>query len=285
MDDYEEVFEESDHNYGPNENIKWNISHPAEAIGIRVHFDKFITENNADKLYLGPSNETCSVNYAEQYSGVHSSSWSEFIPTNSCNSITLRFTSNTNNHNYGFKIDKYQIINSSCQSQGICPADYFGNNSCFINDSLLNSKLNSLNSCQKYIILDADFSGGFINEISNENTLIITSTNQTEFNVIDIPYESSCFFHNLQELFCYTGTDINRDGFNSMEEIFINTNTTTVQRSRIIENPIHPCFFRGNNISQFIFSAIHNTSFSQIGSSYRYNFSISGISYVNSVNL
>jgi hypothetical protein len=272
------------HDYNSYENIYWNITHD-NASAVRVHFSLFETEYNQDYLYLSQSDTVSGINFDKKISGNRGLNfWSDYIPTFN-DSIHLRFTSTLSNHDYGFQIDKYQIINGSSQSQGICPSGYYQNQSNFINSSILNQKISEINCSKKYLFFDSDYSGGLLSNIIDENTFAMSSTNSNEFNILDNNLYSGCFSRYLFNSFDFSLVDTNFDGFNSYQEIFDYVNLSTIQRSAQIQHSIYPQIYNGNSNQNFIFPSIFNTSYSIIGNNLNYSFSIDGIFRTQDVNL
>ncbi len=287
------------HDYNSYLNLNWNITHPSDALAIRVHFSKFQTENYYDYLDLGNLSAVGSPIYQERYTGnMGEDFWSGYIPTEN-NGISLNFRSNTLTTDWGFQIDKYQILNKSSESQGISPYNFdiseISGLSNFINGSLLAQQIQNLSGSQKYVFLDSSFSGGVLDEFTDNNIIIMTSTNTFEFNIEDENSQSGCFSQFLLEglntdqyNFLITNEiDSNNDGFNSIKEIFIYSNNSTVQRSQDISEKriIHPQFYNQNDYDTFIFPAIFNANFIVSGINLNYNFTIDGISYIDSINL
>ena len=287
------------HDYDSYLNLNWNITHPDDALAIRVHFTKFQTENYYDYLDLGNLSAVGSSIYEERYTGdMGEDFWSGYIPTED-NEISLNFRSNTLTTDWGFQIDKYQILNESSVSQGISPYNFdiseISSPSNFINGSLLAQQIQNLSGSQKYVFLDSSFSGGILDKFTDNNIVIMTSTDTFEFNIEDDNSQSGCFSQFLLEglntdqynFLITNDIDSNSDGFNSIEEIYIYSNDSTVQRSQDISEKriIHPQFLNQNNFNTFIFPAIFNANFNITGINLDYNFSMDGISYIDSINL
>ncbi|TFG17819.1 MAG: hypothetical protein EU530_10105 [Promethearchaeota archaeon] len=273
---------ETPHNYEDDSHLYWHINHTGAA-GIRVHYSQFVTEESIDFVQLGNISEVISSNNQEFYSGTYTTDiWSGYIPGDN---LTVYFHSDSQNNEYGFQIDKYQILNESSLSQGICPYGYFENHSLFINETTLGDKLDSIVCDQQYIILDSSFSGGMIPTLESSNRIILTATDENEFNIENNDALAGCltgyfrqFMNNLES------ADIDGDDATSIEEIFNSTTGETHSKSIDIGFEINPQISDPDINYTYLYPSF-TWNYSITGTSIMYEVHLDGIHFVSDINV
>jgi hypothetical protein len=193
----------------------WSISHP-EALYMRIHFQRFETEDYWDYMLCGNWGVTQGYYYEEFSGNLGYNFWSSYIPTSH---YYIRFISDETYNDWGFKIDKYEAILED-GTHYLCSQDSIPNNpSSYYLDSLLNSKLDNITCKDKYVILDSCNSGGMIPEVQDIGRYIMTACRGTEESLESSELEHGVFTNYFLESY-NNAEDLNQDGVVSMEECY-----------------------------------------------------------------
>ena len=208
---------ETMHPYFNNYDQIWSVSHPG-AIAMRVHFTQFSTQVNNDYALCGSWSVTQGYAYEKLSGYLGTNFWSSYILVSR---YYIRFISDSTNPfpYYGFKIDKYEAILED-GTHYLCSYDSIPSNpSAYYMDTLLDSKLDSINCADKYVVLDSCNSGGLIPEVQDIGRYIMTACRGTEESLEDPLLEHGIFTNFLLES-KDNANDENGDDVISMEECY-----------------------------------------------------------------
>ncbi|KKN37132.1 hypothetical protein LCGC14_0766600 [marine sediment metagenome] len=277
---------ESLHPYWNNYDQIWSISHPG-AIQIRVHFERFQTESVNDYALLGGWGVTQGY-YDEMLTGnLGYNFWSSYIPVSR---YYIRFISDSSNFNpfldYGFKIDKYEAILED-GTHFLSSYDSIPNNpSANYIDTLLDSKLDSLNCSDKYVILDSCNSGGLIPEVQDIGRYIMTACSSSEESLEIIYLEHGIFTNYLLES-QGNANDLNGDGVLSLEEIYsyVYSNTVSYSGSFGSEYTYHPQESDGIIGESVLYPSIGSVSINSVDNQLFYSFYLYGHGLLRTLNI
>jgi hypothetical protein len=271
---------ESPHNYPNYYDKTWSIRHSGASY-MRVHFYRLSTESGYDYILCGDRSVRTGW-YYELYSGNYGYDfWSYYIPIDR---YYIRLISDNIITDYGYKIDKYEAIMDDgthylCSYDSIpsSPENYYI-------DDLLDSKLNNLNSSEKYVIVDSCHSGGLIPEIQQIGRYIMTACEDDEFSLEDPGLQHGIFSNFFLESIIQA-SDSNGDGVLSMEEYYDYTRANTISYSSSVGYTHHP--MESDNIPG---ETILNTSFGSIQldqsiNSLDYSFAMHGTGLINELKV
>ena len=203
------------HPYWNNYDQIWSVSHP-EAVSMRVHFERFQTEANYDYALCGDWSVSQGYYYEMLTGNLGNNFWSGYIPGSR---YYIRFISDSSNTGYGFSIDRYEAILED-GTHYLCSYDSIPSNpSAYYMDTLLDSKLNSINCADKYVVLDSCNSGGLIPEVQDIGRYIMTACRATEESLETSLLEHGIFTYFLLES-KENANDENGDGVISIEECY-----------------------------------------------------------------
>lgn len=263
---------ESPHNYPNNYDNTWSISHPG-ADYMRVHFVRFDSENYYDYALVGDSDVAAGYYYEEFTGDYDGDFWSAYIPVSN---YYIRFVSDSSGTDYGFKIDKYEVLkdlNTHYINSYDSIPDSPSNN--YI-DTLIDSKLDNINASEKYIIIDSCNSGGFIPEVQEIGRYIMTASAADEESLEVTSLEHGLFTYYLLEA-KNNATDMNGDGVLSMEEIYSYTYSQTVSESSSLGSIHHPQQYDGISGEAVLFPALGSVLLDATGNTLFYSFNLYGI--------
>ncbi|MFW9819214.1 MAG: caspase family protein, partial [Candidatus Thorarchaeota archaeon] len=273
---------DSPHPYSNYYDNTWSIYHPNAAY-IRVYFDHFDTEYDYDWVYLGDSDIAYGYAY-EGYSGYSTGFWSGWIPLLDDNSIYIRFISDYSVTEWGFSIDRYEVMKYDgthylCSYDSIpsTPSNYYL-------DSLINSKLDAMNAAEKYVITDACNSGGIIPEVQDVGRYIMTACADEEFSLEDPTLQHGVFTNYFLESISLA-TDTNGDGVRSMEECYSYIYSNTVSFSGSLGYTHHPQEYDGISGESVLSTAFGALSLVPTGNSLSYSFNMYGIGLIEDLIL
>ncbi len=273
---------ETPHNYNDNSHLYWHINHTG-ADGIRVHYSQFVTEQNFDFVQMGNLSEVKTTNYQEFYTGTYTMIFGQ--GTYPGDNLTIHFHSDNQNSGYGFQIDKYQILNESSTSQGICPYGYFENHSLFINETLLDEKLDAIACDTQYLIFDSSFSGGMIPTLEDSNRLILTATNATEFNIENEDMLAGSLTGYFRQYMNNLGSaDMDGNNATSQEEIFNKTISDAHDKSVEIGFEINPQLSDPHVNESYMYPSF-TWEYEIVGNELIYNISTDGIHRIGDLNI
>ncbi len=273
---------QSSHPYSNNYDNTWSIYYP-DAAYMRVHFAQFETESGYDDVYVGDTYIADGYAYYDYY-GYHSAFWSGWVPILSDHRIYIRLITDVSETYYGFRIDSYEVetytgVHYLCSYDSIpnSPQNYY-------DDALLNSKLNSLNCAEKYVILDSCMSGGFIPEVQSIGRYIMTACSDDETSLEDPSLQNGVFsYYYLRSL--VSATDTNGDGVKSMEECFSYAYSNTVSRSQSMDSIYHPQKYDGIAGEAVLYQSLGSKSYSIVGNILSYSFYIYGTGAIKTINI
>ncbi|MBY8985463.1 MAG: caspase family protein [Candidatus Lokiarchaeota archaeon] len=262
---------ETPHPY-PNyyDNI-WSISRTG-AVYMRVHFYRFDCEYYYDYALCGDS-DVASGWYYEEYSGNYGYNfWSAYLPVSR---YYIRFVSDNTITDYGFKIDKYEAILDD-GTHYLCSYDSIPDSpSNYYIDSLIDSKLDSINSTEKYVVVDSCHSGGVIPEVQEIGRYIMTACEDDESSLETSSLQHGVFSYYFLHSKEYA-TDTNGDGVTSMEECYSYVYSNTVSYSGSLGYTHHPQQSDGINGAAVLYTTFGSVSFTPIGNSLSYSFILYG---------
>ncbi|MFW9881275.1 MAG: caspase family protein, partial [Candidatus Thorarchaeota archaeon] len=167
------LYVQSPHPYPDYYDYTWWVS-STDAAYIRVHFELFDLQTGSDYLYIGDTWITEGY-YYQELTGQGTDFWSDWIPVQNDNRIYLRMITDSSNDDYywGFRVDQIQVKRYS-NPHYLCPYDSIPNNpGKYYLDSLLNTKLDSLDCENKYVVIDACNSGGLFPELEDTNHFLM----------------------------------------------------------------------------------------------------------------
>ena len=265
---------DSPHPYINNYDNMWSILH-SDAAYMRVHFDAFDLENTYDYVYLG---DTDLVNdwYYEDYTGYYGSGfWSGWIPLLSDNSLYIRMITDFSETRQGFSIDQYEVevyngTHFLCSYDSI-PYDP----TYFYLDTYLDSKLDTLNCNETFVILDACNTGGMIPEVQDIGRYIMTACSDDESSLESSGLEHGVFTNYFLES-VNNSVDTNGDGVNSLEEMYSYTYSNTVSYSISLGYPHHPQEDDGILGESVLETTFGSLFFNQTANSLNFSFSLYG---------
>ncbi|MFX1589294.1 MAG: caspase family protein, partial [Promethearchaeota archaeon] len=252
---------ESLHPYWNDYDQIWSVSHP-EAIYMRAHFERFQTEPDYDFLLCGGWGVTQGYYYELLTGDLGYNFWSNYIPVSN---YFIRFISDSSNPYpyYGFKIDKYEAILED-GTHYLCSYDSIPSNpSAYYMDSLIDSKLDSLNCADKYVVVDACNSGGLIPEVQDIGRYIMTACENDEESLETPSLEHGIFTYYLLES-QENADDQNEDGVISMEECYdyVYSNTVSHSGSYGSEYRYHPQEYDGISGESVLYPSIGSVNIS-----------------------
>ncbi len=273
---------DSPHPYPNYYDNTWSIYHPNAAY-IRVYFDHFDTEYDYDWVYLGDSDIVYDYVY-EGYSGYSTGFWSGWIPLLSDNRIYIRLISDYSITEWGFSIDRYEVMTYDgthylCSYDSIpsTPSNYYL-------DSLINTRLDAMNAAEKYIITDSCHSGGIIPEVQDVGRYIMTACDDEEFSLEDPTLQHGVFTNYFLDSI-NLATDSNGDGVRSMEECYSYAYSNTVSYSGSLGYTHHPQEYDGISGQSVLSTAFGALSLVPIGNSLSYSFNMHGTGLLEELKL
>ncbi len=273
---------DSPHPYSNDYDNTWSIYHPNAAY-IRVYFDQLDTEYDYDWVYLGDTDIVDDWIY-EGYSGYSSGFWSGWIPLLSDNRIYIRFISDYSNTDWGFSIDKYEVLTYN-GTQYLCSYDSIPSspNNYYL-DTLIDSKLDAMNAAEKYIITDACHSGGVIPEVQGAGRYIMTACGDEEFSLEDSILQHGVFTSYFLDSI-NLATDSNGDGVRSMEECYSYAYSNTVSYSESLGYTHHPQQYDGISGENVLTTAFGALSLVPSGNSLSYSFNMYGVGLIEDLKI
>ncbi len=262
---------ETSHPYSNNYDHIWSISRTGAAY-MRVHFYRFDCEYYYDYALCGDS-DVASGWYYEAYSGNYGYNfWSAYIPVSR---YYIRFVSDYSITGYGFKIDKYEAILDD-GTHYLCSYDSIPNSpSNYYIDSLIDSKLDSINSTEKYVVVDSCYSGGVIPEVQEIGRYIMTACEDDESSLETSSLQHGVFSYYFLRSKEYA-TDTNGDGVISMEECYSYVYSNTVSYSGSLGYTHHPQQYDGITGPAVLYTTFGSVSLTPIGNSLSYSFILYG---------
>ncbi|MEJ2251335.1 MAG: caspase family protein, partial [Candidatus Lokiarchaeota archaeon] len=273
---------ESLHPYWDNYDQIWSVSHPG-ALYMRVHFERFQTEDFYDYALCGGWDVTRGYYYEKLSGNLGYNFWSSYIPVSR---YYLRFFSDDSITNYGFKIDKYEAIMED-GTHYLCSFDSIPNNpSAYYTDTLLDQKLDSIICSDKYIILDSCNSGGIIPEVQDIGRYIMTACRGTEESLETPSLEHGIFTNFLLES-KENANDENSDGVISIEECYsyVHSKTRSYSGSFGSEYRYSPQESDGINGEAVLYPAIGGVTLNRIGNQLSYSFTLYGHGKIKVLNM
>lgn len=272
----------SPHPYSNNYDRTWSIYHE-DAAYIRVHFNRFELEYSYDYVLLGDTDIVDDWCY-EYYTGIRSSFWSGWIPLMSDNKVYIRMITDYSITDWGFSIDKYEVIKYN-GTQYLCSYDSIPSNpENYYFDSLIDSKLDSLGCSEQYVILDSCHSGGIIPEIQENDRYIMTACLSDEFSLESPNLEHGIFTNYFLESFDYA-EDSNGDGVKSMEELYTYTRSQTISYSQSMGYRHHPQESDGMPGSNVLYPSIGSLDININNNNLSYSFSLYGNGQIENLKL
>jgi len=272
---------ETPHPYSNNYDNIWSVSHTGAAY-MRVHFYRFVSEYGYDGALCGDSS-VASGYYYDIYSGNYGYNfWSAYIPVNR---YYIRFISDyIYSDYYGFKIDKYEAILDD-GTHYLCSYDSIPDNpDNYYLDTLLDSKLDTLNCSKKYVIMDSCHSGGMIPEVQDIGRYIMTACDHDESSLESTALHNGVFsYYFLNSL--DNATDTNGDGVISMEECFSYTYSNTVSYSGSLGYTHHPQEYDGITGESVLYPSFGSVSFNLSGNELSYFFKMYGNGLIEQLSI
>lgn len=274
----------SPHPYPNSYDRTWLIS-ATNAAYIRVHFSDFQLESGYDYLFIGDTFIT--IDYYYQYlTGYGTNFWSDWIPVLNDNSLYLRMITDSSITDWGFRIDQVEVMRYSdphylCSYDSIpsSPANYYI-------DTHLDSKLDSLNCDNKYVILDSCNSGGMIPESQEDNRFIMTACKAGQFSMEEPALDHGIFTYYLLNSLD-NANDQNGDGVTSMEECFsyIYSATRSYSSSYGPGVQYHPQLYDGIEGQSVLYTSIGSLSYKFAENRLYYSFYLHGTGNLNMLNI
>ncbi len=262
---------ETPHPYPNDYDNIWSVSRTGAAY-MRVHFFRFDCEYGYDYALCGDS-DVASGWYYEAYSGNYGYNfWSAYIPVSR---YYIRFISDYSITDYGFRIDKYEAILDD-GTHYLCSYDSIPDSPCnYYIDSLIDSKLDIINSNEKYVVVDSCYSGGIIPEVQQIGRYIMTACADDESSL-----ETSNLHHGVFSYYFLHSkefaTDTNGDGVISMEECYSYVYSNTVSYSGSLGYTHHPQQYDGITGPAVLYTTFGSVSFAPLGNSLSYSFILYG---------
>ena len=273
---------DSPHNYPNYYDHTWSIYYP-DAAYMRVHFDHFDLEYGYDYVFLGDS-DLVDGWYYEAYTGYSTGFWSGWIPLLSDNRIYIRMLTDNIITEWGFSIDKYEVMTYS-DEHFLCSYDSIPSSpENYLTDTLLDAKLDALNCDEKYIVLDACNTGGIIPEVQGNGRYIITACREDEFSLED-PTLQHGVFTNYFLSSLDSASDSNGDGVRSMEERFTYTYSNTVSYSGSLGYTHHPQEYDGIAGESVLATTFGSVSLDPITNGISYSFNLYGIGQIQALRV
>jgi hypothetical protein len=234
---------ESDHPYANDEDIYYDPIHVHGADGIRVHFTQINMEAEYDYVYTG--DPAFLVDYADDsFTGSYTDVWSAWTIGDS---IQVELMSDADNTEWGFAIDKYQVMTIAKDPEIILyddlSADYGWGHQ-------LDAYFDALPAKEIYFVADSCFSGGFTDALSAPNRVILTACLFNETSIEDSDRQQGCFTYYFLNAFgrsssgkgAYLAVDDNFDGIISWDELSSYCITNTYTRSNSLLAPHTPAY-------------------------------------------
>ena len=274
----------SPHPYPNNYDRTWYIT-ASDAAYIRVHFSDFDLEYDYDYLYLGDAMISQGY-YYDSYTGYETDFWSDWIPVLNDNRIYLRMISDYSISYYGFRIDRIEVIRYS-NPHFLCPYDSIPSNpSNYYLDTLLDTKLDSLNCDNIYTIIDACNSGGLIPEAQGSDRFIMTACRDGQVSYEDHSLRNGIFSYYLINSLD-NANDQNSDGVISMEEIFsyVSSGTQSYSGSYGPGYQCHPQISDGISGQAVLYPSVGSVNINSVGHQLYYSFYLYGHGILRTLNL
>jgi len=187
---------------------------------------------------------------------------------------------------WGFQIDQIEVMSYS-NPHYLCSYDSIPSSpSNYYLDSLLGSKLDSLNCDYKYVVIDACNSGGMIPEAQDTNYFIMTACTGGQFCMEEPALNHGIFTYSLLNSLDQT-SDQNSDGVISMEECFSYISTFTQSYSSSYGPGIryHPQLYNGMNGEAVLYPSIGSVSIKPVNNQLFYSFYMYGHGYLKTLNI
>ncbi|MHA2182489.1 MAG: caspase family protein, partial [Promethearchaeota archaeon] len=274
----------SPHPYPNNYDRTWYIT-ASDAAYIRVHFSDFDLESGYDYLYLGDTSISQDY-YYDSYTGYGTDFWSDWIPVLNDNRIYLRMISDFSITNYGFRIDRIEVVRYS-NPHYLCPYDSIPSNpnNNYL-DTLLDAKLDLLNCDNIYVILDSCNSGGMIPESQDSDRFIMTACRDGQVSYEDPSLQNGIFSYYLINSLD-NANDQNSDGVISMEEIFsyVSSGTQSYSGSYGPGYRSHPQISDGISGQAVLYPSVGSINIISIGNQLYYSFYLYGHGTLRTLNL
>ena len=277
------LYIQSPHPYPNNYDQTWWIS-STDAAYIRVHFEILDLESGYDYLYLGDAN--IDYYYYQALTGYGTNFWSNWIPVLNDNRIYLNLVSDYSNTNWGFRIDQIQVMRYSSPHY-LCSYDSLPSSpSNNYLDTLLSSKLDSIDCNNKFVILDSCNSGGMIPESQDTDRFIMTACKGGQFSMEEPVLNHGIFtYYLLQSL--DNANDQNSDGVISMEECFsyVSARTRSYSASYGPGIQYHPQLSDGINGPAVFYPSIGSVSINPVDNKLYYSFYLYGHGFLKTLNI
>jgi len=271
------------HPYWNNDDHIWSTPSVPGAMYMRIHFERFQTENYYDYA-LGGSVSVAQGYYHEEFTGdLGYNFWSSYIPVSR---YYLRFISDSSTTAWGFEIDKYEAILED-GTHYLCSYDSIPSNpSAYYMDTLIDSKLDQIICGEKYVIVDACNSGGLIPEVQGIGRYIMTACLNTEESLETPLLEHGIFTNFLLEA-DKNANDQNSDGVISMEECYdyVYSHTLSYSSSFGSEYTHHPQEYDGISGEAVLKPAIGSVEINAINNTLDYSFYLYGHGNIKTLNL
>ena len=274
----------SPHPYPNNYDRIWSIDFP-DAAAIRVHFSQIDLEYGFDYLLLGDT-DIFDGWYYQAFTGTMSNFWSDWIPLLNDNKIYLRLITDIIFNGWGFHVDRYEVIKYD-GTHYLCSYDSIPNNpNNYYLDTLLDSKLDSLNCDEKYVVLDSCNSGGLIPEIQGMGRYMMTACKGGQFCMEEPALNHGIFTYYLLDSL-EKANDQNGDGVISLEECYsyVYSKTTTYSGSYGSGYRFHPQQYDGIEDQSVLSTSIGSFSYKFIGNRLYYSFYLYGTGELYTLNI
>lgn len=275
---------QSPHPYPDYYDHTWWIS-STDAAYIRVHFELLDLESGYDYLYIGDTYITQGYAY-QALTGYNSDFWSDWIPLLNDNRIYLRMITDSIIHYWGFRIDQIEVIRYS-NPHYLCSYDSLPSNpSNYYLDTLLDSKLDSLNCNHKYVIVDACNSGGLIPESQETNRYIMTACKGGQFSMEDSYLDHGVFTYYLLNSLD-NANDQNNDGVISIEECFsyVSSETRSYSAGYGPGYQYHPQQYDGIQGQAVLYPSIGSLQINPVDNRLYYSFYLYGHGSLKTLNI
>jgi len=264
----------SPHNYPNYCDRYWSIYGGSGAVNMRVHFSRLETESGYDYVFVGDSDLPAGY-YYYYYTGTYSSGlWSGWVPVLSDKRIWINLWSDNIYTDWGFNINYYEVETPN-GIHYICPYDSITYPSQYYFDYLLDSKLDSINCTEKYVVCDSCFSGGLAPETQSSGRYLLMACLGDESSLEDSDIQNGVFTYYFLRAQDYA-TDSNGDGVISMEESYDYIYTNTVSRSSTLGYTHHPLESDGISGESVLQPALGAVSFQKAGNCLNYSFNLCG---------
>jgi len=277
------LYIQSPHPYPNYYDRKWWVS-STDAAYIRVHFETLDLESGYDYLYLGDAE--IDNYYYQALTGYSTNFWSDWIPVLNDNRIYLNLMSDYSETRWGFRIDQIQVMRYS-NPHYLCSYDSIPSNpSNYYLDTLIDSKLDSLNCDNKYVIVDACNSGGIIPEAQDSNRFIMTACKAGQ-----VSYETPSLSHGIFTYYLLNSltnaNDNNHDGVISMEECFsyVSSGTRSYSGSYGPGSQYQPQISDGISGEAVLYPSIGSVSLNPINNTLYYSFYLYGHGLLKTLNM